>query len=171
MNRTTAQFTRLAILLLATAVACKSADKTSNASTDQARADSAHKAAGVTTGSAQPQPELSAEAKVALDSGNVLYRSGSDLDRKKASADAKRAYAAALTQYRLAAERSPKHAAPFFGIYMTARALGNIVLADSALAGIRERGGELPPGAMHSGEPAPAPAAANAPAKAPSKGL
>lgn len=149
MNRTTAPFPRLAVLLLATAVACQPADK---ATTDQAKADSAHNAAGVSTAG----PELSADAKVALDSGNVLFRSGSALDAKKAKADAKKAYTAALVQYRLSAQRSPQHGAPLYGIYMVAGALADTALADSVLTVMRARGLALPPGTMHSGEPAPA---------------
>ncbi|MFI5246717.1 MAG: hypothetical protein ACHQQR_15900, partial [Gemmatimonadales bacterium] len=46
--------------------------------------------------------------------------------------------------------------APLFGIYMVAGATNNKPLADSALAGIRERNGPLPPGetgAPHSSAP------------------
>ena len=135
MNRTSARITRLATLCLATVVACKPADKPPETSLGQ--------------------PDLTAESKVALDSGNVLYRNGSAFTVKKADADAKKSYLDALAEYRLSAAKSPKHAAPYFGIYMTARALGDTALADSALAGIRARGGDLPPGAMHSGQPAP----------------
>jgi hypothetical protein len=134
MTTTMARYPRLALLLLATAVACKPADK---------------------SGQPASPPELSGDAKVALDSGNVLFRSGSALDRSQASADAKKAYAAALEQYQLAAKRAPKHAAPYFGIYMTAGALGDSALAETALKGIRDRGGEMPPGAMHVGAPPP----------------
>lgn len=70
-------------------------------------------------------------AKAALDSGNALYR--------------KKQYAAALIHYREASELAPQHAAPFFGIYMVARATGNAAMADSALADIRVRNGPLPP--------------------------
>lgn len=68
-------------------------------------------------------------AKAALDSGNVLYR--------------KRAYAAALAQYRQASALAPQHAAPLFGIYMVARATNNLAMADTALAGIRQRNGPM----------------------------
>ena len=70
-------------------------------------------------------------AKAALDSGNALYR--------------KKQYAAALVYYRQASELAPQHAAPFFGIYMVARATDNKAMADSALADIRVRNGPLPP--------------------------
>jgi hypothetical protein len=70
-------------------------------------------------------------AKSALDSGNALYR--------------KKQFAAALVHYREASELAPQHAAPFFGIYMVARATGNTAMADSALAAIRVRNGPLPP--------------------------
>jgi Tfp pilus assembly protein PilF len=69
--------------------------------------------------------ELSPEAKVALDSGNVLFRA--------------KQYAAARHQYESAAQRSPAHAAPLFGLYMIGRATGDRALADSAMAGIRAR--------------------------------
>jgi tetratricopeptide (TPR) repeat protein len=76
-------------------------------------------------------------AKAALDTGNALYR--------------KKQYDAALAHYREASELAPQHAAPFFGIYMAARATGNTVLADSALAAIRVRNGPLPaaPRSLH----------------------
>ena len=70
-------------------------------------------------------------AKAALDSGNALYR--------------RKAYAAALAQYRAASTLAPAHAAPFFGMYMVARATSNTRMADSALAGIRQRNGPLAP--------------------------
>jgi hypothetical protein len=70
-------------------------------------------------------------AKAALDSGNVLFRH--------------KAYAAALAQYRAASALAPQHSAPLFGIYMVARATHNPVMADSALAGIRLRGGAMTP--------------------------
>ncbi|MEO7456483.1 MAG: tetratricopeptide repeat protein [Gemmatimonadaceae bacterium] len=70
-------------------------------------------------------------AKAALDSGNALYR--------------KKEYAAALVHYREASELAPQHAAPFFGIYMVARATGKAAMADSALVDIRVRNGPLPP--------------------------
>jgi hypothetical protein len=77
-------------------------------------------------------------AQAALDSGNVLFR--------------RKAYAEALVKYRAASELAPQHSAPLFGIYMVAGAMGNKVLADSALAGIRVRNGPLPamqPGSSH----------------------
>lgn len=69
-------------------------------------------------------------ARAALDSGNVLYR------RKE--------YGAALAQYRAASALAPQHAAPFFGIYMVARATRDTAMADSALAAIRARNGPMP---------------------------
>ena len=70
-------------------------------------------------------------AKAALDSGNVLFRH--------------KAYAAALAQYRAASALAPQHSAPFFGIYMVARATNNPAMADSALAAIRLRSGAMTP--------------------------
>jgi hypothetical protein len=74
-------------------------------------------------------------AKVALDSGNALFR--------------KKLYAPALAQYRAAGDLAPQHAAPLFGVYMVARAMGNTALADSALAGIRARNGGSPAAVPH----------------------
>ena len=76
-------------------------------------------------------------AKAALDTGNALYR--------------KKQYAEALVHYRKASDLAPQHAAPFFGIYMVARATGNTLMADSALAAIRVRNGPLPaaPRSLH----------------------
>lgn len=70
------------------------------------------------------------EALAALDSGNVLFRS--------------KRYAPALAVYRAAADLAPQHAAPLFGIYMVARATNDSALADSALAEISKRNGEVP---------------------------
>lgn len=70
------------------------------------------------------------EARAALDSGNVLFRSKS--------------YTAALARYRDAADLAPQHAAPIFGMYMVAKAMNNTKLADSTLAEIRKRNGPLP---------------------------
>ena len=107
-----------------------------------ARADSAHAAAGVqlavgdaaATGGGVTEGPLSAPAMAAIDSANALFR--------------KKQYALALSQYRTAGVLVPQHAAPLFGVYMVAQATKDSKLADSALAEIRKRNGELPP-AMH----------------------
>ena len=112
----------------------------------------------------QPAPEISPEVRAALDSGNALFRSGSALDKSKATAEAKKAYTAALEQYRIAAKAAGDNAAPMIGVYMSAQALGDKRLADSAYADLQKRGAAPPPGAMHSSEP-PAPAPAKAPGK------
>lgn len=75
---------------------------------------------------------MSAEARMALNSGNELYRA------KK--------YAGALAQYRIAAQRAPEDPAPYFGIYMVAGATGNKQLGDTALAALRARGMVSPEG-------------------------
>lgn len=126
---------RWIVLLAASMLACKASNgNPPDRSLAELRADSAHAAGGVRN---LVTPELSPEAKVALDSGNALFR--------------KKAYAAALTQYRLASTRSPRHAAPYFGIYMVAQATHNPTLSDSALANIRANNGVAPmPGAAHS---------------------
>ena len=73
---------------------------------------------------------LGPAARAELDSGNAFYR--------------KKEYHEALVRYRAASELAPQHAAPLFGIYMVARVTNNAKLADSALAGIRQRNGPLP---------------------------
>lgn len=96
---------------------------------------------------------LGIDAKAALDSGNVLFRAAK--------------YPAALARYRAAAELAPRHPAPYFGIYMVARATGNAKLVDSALAGMRARS-MTPPDSPHGmlgpqmppGHPATAPGVA-----------
>jgi hypothetical protein len=84
-------------------------------------------------------PVLTAAAKKALDSGNVLFRAGSAAKKKNDAAGAKKQYADALLQYRQAAKDSPDHAAPWFGIQMVAKEQNNTSLADSAFAAIRAR--------------------------------
>lgn len=135
MIRTNAPSRRWMVLLAVSALACKgSGGSLPKVSLDQLRADSAHAAGGVQT---QGTPQLAPAAKVALDSGNQLFR--------------KKAYSAALAQYRLASLSSPQHAAPYFGIYMVAQATHNTKLADSALANIRANNGVAPlPGFDHS---------------------
>lgn len=59
----------------------------------------------------------------ALDRGNAAYRA--------------RDYQGALRAYRDAAAASPDNIAPYYGIQMAARALGNAALADSAMRRIR----------------------------------
>lgn len=71
------------------------------------------------------------DAKAALDRGNELFK--------------KHAYAGALTEYRAASAMAPQHSAPLFGIYMVARATKDTAMANSALAGIRLRGGAKAP--------------------------
>ena len=72
-------------------------------------------------------------ARAQLDTGNAAFR--------------KKAYDEALSRYHKASDLAPQHAAPFFGMYMVARATSNNKLADSAMAEIRKRNGELSTGA------------------------
>jgi len=69
-------------------------------------------------------PRITGEAKVALDSGNALFRA--------------KAYDLALEQYRRSARLIPNDATPHFGILMVGQATNNTRLADSARARIRE---------------------------------
>lgn len=62
----------------------------------------------------------------------------SDLDRGNAEFRAGR-YDVALAHYRAAAREAPTSAAPYFGVYMAARKVGNTQLADSAQAEIAKR--------------------------------
>jgi tetratricopeptide (TPR) repeat protein len=83
---------------------------------------------------AAPQPSardaLSDAAKAALDKGNLEYRAGR--------------YDAALAAYREAEKAAPDNSAPFFGIYMAAKKLGNTSLADSASSVIASKTGANP---------------------------
>ncbi len=112
---------RLAVLPSVMALACSSSEPAPKVPLADARAEAAHKAAGV-----QTEPDLSPAAKTALDSGNALFR--------------KKAFAPALAQYRLASTLAPKHVAPYYGINMVAQATGNKALADSALRNMRASG-------------------------------
>ena len=73
---------------------------------------------------------LSDAAKAALDQGNTEYRAGR--------------YEQALAAYRNAAKAAPDNSAPYFGIYMAAKKLGNASLADSASGEIASRTGANP---------------------------
>jgi hypothetical protein len=87
------------------------------------RDDAAARApAADTTAAAAP---ASGPAGPALEEGNAAYRA--------------RRWDVALARYRAAAQASPRSAAPYFGILMAARKLGNAPLADSARAAILSR--------------------------------
>ena len=77
--------------------------------------------------SSGPRAGLPPEAVTALDLGNAEFRLGN--------------YDKALASYRDAVKAAPENAAPYFGIYMTAKKLGNTKLADSATAAIAARNG------------------------------
>jgi Flp pilus assembly protein TadD len=66
--------------------------------------------------------------QAALDRGNAAYRA--------------RDYEGALRAYREAAAANPENVAPYYGIQMAARAMGNNVLADSAMRRIRAMSGD-----------------------------
>ncbi len=69
--------------------------------------------AGQTAGT----PRITGEAKIALDSGNALFRA--------------KAYDLALRQYRRSAQLVPTDVTPLFGVLMVAEATNNSKLADS----------------------------------------
>ena len=75
-----------------------------------------------TSGAATPGP-MGEEARIALDSGNILYRA--------------KAYDRALVQYRRSAELAPTESAPLVGILMVADVTKNARLADSTLTRMR----------------------------------
>jgi Flp pilus assembly protein TadD len=77
-----------------------------------------------------PRDALSDEAKAALDQGNLEYRAGR--------------FEQALAAYRKAAKAAPDNSAPFFGIFMAAKKLGNKSLADSASSQIASLAGSNP---------------------------
>jgi len=83
------------------------------------------------SGAATPEP-MGAEAKAAIDSGNVLFRA--------------KAYDQALVQYQRSAQLAPTESAPLLGILMVADVTKNAKLADSTLARVRA----LNPGAADS---------------------
>lgn len=68
-------------------------------------------------------PTITGEAKVALDSGNVLFRT--------------RSYDLALEQYRRSAALIPNDVTPLMGVLMVAQATNDSRLADSTMARIR----------------------------------
>lgn len=72
---------------------------------------------------AGPAP-IGGEARVALDSGNTLFRA--------------KAYDSALAQYRRSARLAPTELAPLLGILMVTDVTKNARLADSTLARMRE---------------------------------
>lgn len=74
---------------------------------------------------------LGAGARSALDRGNEMFRAGK--------------YDSALAHYRAAAKAAPDHAAPFYGIYMAAKKLGQDAVADSAHAEIGKRNAAAAP--------------------------
>ena len=73
---------------------------------------------------------LTSDARGALDLGNLEFRAGR--------------FERALAAYRQAAKSAPSSAAPYFGIYMAARKLGNAALADSASRLIAATGSGAP---------------------------
>lgn len=74
-------------------------------------------------------PTITGEAKVALDSANILFRA--------------RAYDQALAQYRRSAQLAPAELTPLLGILMVAEATNDTALVRSTTARVRE----LDPGA------------------------
>jgi len=115
----------LSALLAGVALACGSGESAPKIPLGQATIGDSVRAA------ASAHALLGPAAKAALDSGNVSFR--------------KKAYADALAYYRRASALAPQHAAPFFGIYMVARATNRTAMADSALTDIRKRNGPLAP--------------------------
>ena len=75
-------------------------------------------AAPVTEAPAAGGVPLPDAAKDLLDAGNFAYRA--------------KQFDVAIAKYREAAAAAPKHAAPWFGVYMAATAMNNSALADSA---------------------------------------
>jgi hypothetical protein len=78
---------------------------------------------------------LTPAARAALDSGNVAFKAKN--------------FPEALRQYRVAADAAPRHAAPWFGVYMVAKATGNAALGDSAMKEVQKRT-PAPPAALDS---------------------
>jgi len=76
------------------------------------------------TSAAASPGAIGGEAKVALDSANVLFRA--------------KAYDRALAQYRRSARLAPTELAPLLGILMVADVTKNVQLRESTLSRIRE---------------------------------
>jgi hypothetical protein len=77
---------------------------------------------------------MGGESKLALDSGNILFRA--------------KAFDLALAQYRRSSELAPNESAPLLGILMVADVTKNAKLSDSTLARMRV----LNPGVTDSSE-------------------
>jgi len=80
--------------------------------------------ASVGTSAAETRIGITGEAKIALDSGNTLFRA--------------KAYDRALAQYRRSARLAPTDLAPLFGILMVTDVTKNARLADSTRSRMRE---------------------------------
>ncbi len=78
---------------------------------------------GMDTSSAATPGPMGEEARISLDSGNILYRA--------------KAYDRALVQYQHSARLAPTESAPLVGILMVADVTKNAKLADSTLARMR----------------------------------
>ncbi|MES2179098.1 MAG: hypothetical protein V4550_14650 [Gemmatimonadota bacterium] len=124
MIRSFARRRVVAVAFAAASLACSGQEAPKVPLGEIARGDSAGAAAAA-------HGLIGPAAKAELDSGNALFR--------------RKDYPAALEKYRSASALAPQHAAPFFGIYMVARATKNTPMADSALADIRRRNGPLAP--------------------------
>ena len=94
-----------------TMVACGASD-------DAAKVPLGAQAPAASEAPAAPGVPLSEAAKDLLDAGNNAYRA--------------KQFDVAIAKYREAAVAAPKHAAPWFGVYMAANAMKNTALADSA---------------------------------------
>lgn len=81
-------------------------------------------AAGAGASDQATGPVIQGEAKVALDSGNILFRA--------------KAYDKALAQYNRSAELAPAEIAPLLGILMVADVTKNSKLADATIPRIRK---------------------------------
>jgi hypothetical protein len=79
---------------------------------------------GEATGQSQGGPTMTGEAKVALDSANILFRA--------------KAYDLALAQYRRSAELAPTEVTPLLGVLMVAEATNDSSLAATTMARVRE---------------------------------
>lgn len=80
--------------------------------------------ASVGSNAAETRVGISGEAKIALDSGNTLFRA--------------KAYDRALAQYRRSAQLAPTELAPLFGILMVTDVTKDVKLADSTRSLMRE---------------------------------
>ena len=123
----------LLVSTLVLAAGCGPADEPPRQPLSAFAAESPSAAASPSSPATQARPtsahpvEVAPLARAALDRGNAAFR--------------RQDYGAAMRDYRAAAAAEPTSAAPFYGVYMVAKKVGNKTLADSAMREIQRLSG------------------------------